>query len=89
IYRALLDLKKDLNELKEHIRTVGLQTESTAVNTMNPGSSNGDYSLDAMEREMIMKALERHRGNRRMAARELNISERTLYRKIKEYDLGG
>ena len=89
IYRALLDLKKDLNELKEHIRTVGLQTESTEVETMNPGSSNGDYSLDAMEREMMIKALERHRGNRRMAARELNISERTLYRKIKEYDLGG
>ena len=42
-----------------------------------------------MEREMIMKALERHQGNRRMAARELKISERTLYRKIKEYGLNG
>jgi DNA-binding NtrC family response regulator len=36
---------------------------------------------------MICKALERHKGKRKEAARDLNISERTLYRKIKEYDL--
>ena len=35
----------------------------------------------------IESALERHEGNRRLAARDLNISERTLYRKIKEYGL--
>jgi transcriptional regulator with PAS, ATPase and Fis domain len=40
-----------------------------------------------MERKMIQTALERHEGNRRLAARDLNISERTLYRKIKEYGL--
>ena len=34
---------------------------------------------------MIAEALERFKGNRRVAARALNISERTLYRKIKEY----
>lgn len=44
-------------------------------------------SLDDMERMAILKALERHRGKRREAAKELNISERTLYRKIKEYGL--
>ena len=36
---------------------------------------------------MIIKALERNKGKRRKAAQELNISERTLYRKIKEYGL--
>ena len=36
---------------------------------------------------MIVKALEKNRGRRRKAAQDLNISERTLYRKIKEYGL--
>jgi DNA-binding NtrC family response regulator len=44
-------------------------------------------SLEEVEREMIRKALERHKGRRRNAARDLKISERTLYRKIKEYGL--
>ena len=44
-------------------------------------------SLDDMERMAILRALERHRGKRREAAKELNLSERTLYRKIKEYGL--
>ena len=44
-------------------------------------------SLDEVEKEMIRKALERHHGRRKNAAKDLNISERTLYRKIKEYGL--
>lgn len=44
-------------------------------------------SLDEAEKNMIKKALERHHGKRKVAAQELNISERTLYRKIKEYGL--
>lgn len=44
-------------------------------------------SLQEVEREMIIKALERHEGKRRAAANDLEISERTLYRKIKEYKL--
>ncbi|MDE6197954.1 MAG: sigma-54 dependent transcriptional regulator [Muribaculaceae bacterium] len=44
-------------------------------------------TLEAGEREMIRRALERHEGRRKAAAGELNISERTLYRKIKEYGL--
>ena len=44
-------------------------------------------SLDEAEKEMIKKALERNRGRRRAAAKELDISERTLYRKIKSYGL--
>ncbi len=45
------------------------------------------YSLADGEREMICKALERNGGSRRKAARELQISERTLYRKIHDYGL--
>lgn len=44
-------------------------------------------SIEDKERELITKALEKHRGRRKNAAQELGISERTLYRKIKEYDL--
>lgn len=44
-------------------------------------------SLQEIERKAIIKALERHEGVRRFAARDLEISERTLYRKIKEYNL--
>jgi DNA-binding NtrC family response regulator len=44
-------------------------------------------SLDEVEKDMIKRALAKHNGKRRGAAADLNISERTLYRKIKEYNL--
>jgi len=44
-------------------------------------------SLQDKELELIKKSLERHQGKRKPAAEELGISERTLYRKIKQYDL--
>jgi transcriptional regulator with PAS, ATPase and Fis domain len=44
-------------------------------------------SLEDKEVEMIRKSLEKHKGKRKYAARELGISERTLYRKIKEYNI--
>ena len=47
----------------------------------------GSMSLDEIEKEMIGKALEKHHGKRKAAAQDLKISERTLYRKIKEYGL--
>jgi transcriptional regulator with PAS, ATPase and Fis domain len=46
-------------------------------------------SLEDREKELIQKALDKHRGKRKYAADELGISERTLYRKIKEYNLPG
>lgn len=45
-------------------------------------------SLDEVEKDMIKRALAKHGGKRKNAAEDLNISERTLYRKIKEYNLG-
>ena len=44
-------------------------------------------SLADKEIELIKKALEKHNGKRKYAANELGISERTLYRKIKEYNI--
>lgn len=56
--------------------------EATVVETNERGRS-----LEEMERQMIIQALERHGGRRKATAEELKISERTLYRKIKEYGL--
>lgn len=46
-----------------------------------------DLSLRNTELENIRKALEKHHGNRKLAAQEVGVSERTLYRKIKEYHI--
>ncbi len=46
-----------------------------------------NLSLEEMEKELIIKALTKHKGRRKLAAEELGISERTLYRKIKYYNL--
>ena len=54
--------------------------EATEVDITN-------LSLEDAEQEMISLALEKHSGKRKLAANELGISERTLYRKIKEYNL--
>lgn len=71
-------------------------TPSVAVQATLP-STNEEYqiheeveeslSLEEKEKELIMKALDKHRGKRKYAAKDLGISERTLYRKIKEYNL--
>jgi transcriptional regulator with PAS, ATPase and Fis domain len=45
-------------------------------------------SLSGNEMDLIIKALEKHNHKRKIAAKELGISERTLYRKIKEYGIG-
>ena len=44
-------------------------------------------SIEDMEQELIKKALAKHRGKRKEAAKELGISERTLYRKIRQYEI--
>ncbi len=45
------------------------------------------FSMVDMEMELIKKVLEKHQGKRKLAAQELGISERTLYRKIKDFDI--
>ena len=50
-------------------------------------NSSETLSLHDKELELIKKSLERHDGKRKLAAEELGISERTLYRKIKQFDL--
>jgi len=50
-------------------------------------SEEETLSIQDKELELIIKALERNKGKRKAAATELGISERTLYRKIKQHDL--
>lgn len=60
---------------------------SPSTSTAQQPSSSKPKSLDELELDMIKKALEMNNGRRKAAAEQLGISERTLYRKIKEYGL--
>lgn len=62
-------------------------TPFTEEATPLPETASTPRSLEETEREMIRESLERNGGRRKATARELNISERTLYRKIREYGL--
>ena len=64
--------------------------EETHYGVVSTGSTTGmpeTLSLEHHEKEMIIRALETHRGKRKDAAKALGISERTLYRKINEYGI--
>lgn len=70
----------------------GVQHQGNIIGHNQPVEDTEEYveeslSLVDAEKEMIAKALERHNGKRKYAAKDLHISERTLYRKIKEYGL--
>ncbi len=63
--------------------------QANAYNIANPVIEEVEETLSLEEKEidLIRKALKKHKGKRKYAAQELGISERTLYRKIKEYNL--
>lgn len=84
LYRALAELKKDMLELKELIGNLNLKGQMKDIIQMD---DNNVMPLDEVERIYIKKALKRAKGNKRKAALILNISERTLYRKIDQYSL--
>lgn len=60
------------------------------IESLDEGSSakRAFKTLENIEIEMIKDAIARHKGRRKEASAELGISERTLYRKIKQYNLG-
>ncbi|MDP2363739.1 MAG: sigma-54 dependent transcriptional regulator [Ignavibacteria bacterium] len=82
MYRALFEIKKDIMELKDLI------VHHYTVEDFNKKGNDGDVlSIRDLEKDAIIKALDKTKGSKRKAARLLNISERTLYRKLKEYDI--
>lgn len=120
--KALLEMRKELNELKLVVRNMveskhisfdeseenpaflPVQRDYYPQNANMPVNYSGANSIEEQEhveeteetlsltdreKELIEKALQKHRGKRKNAAAELGISERTLYRKIKEYDIKG
>jgi DNA-binding NtrC family response regulator len=100
IYRALVDLKTDIVDVKNLLanasggstalvrRDAGNGAEIHDGNLVHQRTAEEEnISLEEMERRMIIGSLQKYEGNRRLAAHALKISERTLYRKIKEYGL--
>ena len=94
----------ELKEWKahEHVQPVlvqpAIQNVQPSVSPMTIGMPNDihdheevEESLNIMdkEKELIIKALKKHKGKRKDASSDLGISERTLYRKLKEYDIEG
>ena len=99
LYKVLFDMKNDLNDLKRVTKELmsSNQQQIDEEKTINHFIENSDniiqknkeedllLTLQEQEKILIEKALKRHQGRRKDAADELGISERTLYRKIKEY----
>ena len=93
IYRALLELRADLAEVKNILRDRDVTSpgnaprSSTTLALPEASTSQPIKSLDDLESEAIQHALNFYHGNRRHAASALGISERSLYRKLKEKGL--
>ncbi|MDR2036903.1 MAG: sigma-54 dependent transcriptional regulator [Bacteroidales bacterium] len=92
------NLKETQLYSKPYVDVIAQHAQPTSVVPVVPIKNNAEIedtleiqdeslSIAEKEAELIKKALEKHDGRRRNAARELGISERTLYRKIKEYNL--
>ncbi len=87
--RLLNELHEDTNDLKDISEDIAIHPHKREFRdtVTEPEIIEESLSLQQKEKEMIRKALERHNGKRKNAAQELGISERTLYRKIKEYNI--
>ena len=94
----LNDLKDDLSPIPSAVvpvihhpsnQIIHSNQQPVIIDNEQQGIFEVDESLNIMdkEKELILKALKKHRGRRKDASTDLGISERTLYRKIKEYDI--
>ncbi len=89
IYGEASNEDESLVEIISPQKTETYQSTPTSFNDAYQDAETVDEALSLQEKEfeMIKKALERNNNKRKLAAKELGISERTLYRKIKQYDL--
>jgi DNA-binding NtrC family response regulator len=92
IFKTLLEIKSDLNLIKKFILDTYTKEITPAYfenETANPLDPSREIKTPAVvsEKDELIAVLNRHRGNRRKAAEELNMSERTLYRKIEKYGI--
>ena len=89
--------KSSIENKENTLSSVSLDSEASGIKDVNPLVDKYSYaetieeeeplSLHEKELEMIKQALIRSKGKRKLAAEELGISERTLYRKIKQFDI--
>ena len=99
LYNMVMQNKKELEQIKELLGGGAMPEEKpTTITISQPETSvrkpieaedidSSSLRIDEGEKELIRRALEVTGGNRKEAAERLGFSERTLYRKIKEYDL--
>ncbi len=74
------------NELKIITLESNIETKENVIDVTHT-AEEVSLSLEKQEKDMIIKALKKNRNKRKYAAQDLGISERTLYRKIKQYDI--
>ena len=79
------DLKPNFVNIPTQV--VNANTNSQIIDITENNIEPESLSLEEKEIELIRKSLKKHNGKRKKAAQELGISERTLYRKIKQYDI--
>ncbi len=70
-----------------HMSPMGIAEDAIAEEYVEPEKEPESLNLSDIGRQMLEKALERNNGNRKKAAQELGISDRTLYRRLKQYGL--
>ncbi|MFH0756895.1 MAG: sigma-54 dependent transcriptional regulator [Bacteroidota bacterium] len=89
IIKRLYSTEEDIPEAEHLItpKTASRQTRDEDRIMDTEEIVEESLSLEEKEKELIRKALEKHNGKRKYAAQDLGISERTLYRKIKEYNI--
>ncbi len=99
LFKAMLEMKKDIENLKgavkklleergEHItEAINALPAAPEFIDVEVSEATPSLSVDDMQKELIKKALIKHGGRKELAALELKMSVRTLYRKIKEYGL--
>lgn len=101
IFRTLLEIKKDVDLVKDALNELNSKVDSVNSNIteLRPGTyhivdndgfpniMSDNLNLNNIEKEIISYTLKKYKGNRRRTAKALGISERTLYRKINQYNL--
>jgi len=89
IYHALISLGNEIKMLKDLIlaNLPSKQNFETDTATDERSVPPGTGSIEDMEKDMIISILKITGGNRREAARRLGMGERTLYRKLKKFNL--
>lgn len=81
------DVRSDYTSSAETPPSVTIQSVDDDYIEPHEDYEEESLSLEDKEKELILRAIEKHKGKRKNAARELGISERTLYRKLKEYNI--